>query len=261
MGIIGDTFQAITGQGGKNAARRSANIQAAAGEQAIERARQGADEAQGFLSPFQEVIDRSAGASSFLGDSQAQFDFLQDNPLFLSAGDTLQQLANNVLLTSAPLIDRQRQDVGNLLNMGTDLARTQGNIALSEAANAGNLMTDIGAVRGAGEVGQANALSQGVNNMFNIGATAYGLANPAPAAVAKSDVRLKENVTNIGRRDGHNWYQWDWNAEAGTLFGLYGRSEGVIAQEVVKAAPKAVHTDGDGFMSVDYNKLGVKNAT
>lgn len=269
MSIISDTFQSITGQGGKNAARRSANIQAAAGEDAIQRLEQGTQEAQGYLSPFQGLIDKSVGAASFLANPQEQFNFLQDNPLFqmsldeagrqtkgiaaasgrLSAGDTLQQLANNVLLTSSPLIDRQRQDIGNLLNMGTGLARTQGNLALGEATGVGNLMTDVGAVRGAGEVGQANALAKGTENLLNLATTAYGM----------SDSRLKENITNQGQRNGHDWHEWDWNKEAGSRYGLYGREEGVMAHKVKETRPDCVKVDADGFMSVDYEKLGVRN--
>jgi len=91
-------------------------------------------EAQGFLEPFGSVGVAGAEQAGFLTDPQAQFDFLQSNPLFqlgldnanrqtsqlaaargrLSAGDTLQQLNQNALLTASPLIAQQKQSIGDV---------------------------------------------------------------------------------------------------------------------------------------------------
>ena len=98
----------------------------------------------------------------------------------LSAGDTLEELSNNVLLSASPLIDRQRQDINNLLNLGTGIAGSQANIETGLGATTGGLITDIGSARSAGLVGGANARAAGASNLLNtalnIGSTIAGLA-------------------------------------------------------------------------------------
>ena len=167
------------------AARDAARKQSEAAGAAIEEQQAAAVEATGFFDPFAGAAERGVEASSFLANPQAQFDFLQSSPLFqlaldnanqqtdaraasrgrLSAGDTLQDLSNNVLLSAAPLIDRQRSDIGALLNLGTGVATSQANIATGQAANIGNLLTDAGAAQAAGVIGAANANSQNIANL------------------------------------------------------------------------------------------------
>ncbi len=186
----------ITGKTAAKAAEKAAGIQAAAGTDALAEQRAAAERAQGFFEPFAGAAERGIEASSFLANPEAQFDFLQSNPLFnlalenanqrtlqtasankrLSFGDTLQQLSNNVLLTSAPLIDRQRQDVTNLLTFGGDIAASQANIETGLGAEVGGLTTDIGAAEAGGVVGAANARTAGTQNLLNLGLTAGGLA-------------------------------------------------------------------------------------
>lgn len=248
-------------------ARSAAETQALAGQEALGLEREGRAQAQQFFEPFAGAAERGLEASGFLADPQAQFDFLQNNPLFqlalenanqrtrqsasasrrLSFGDTLQQLSNNVLLSASPLIDRQRQDVTNLLQFGGDIAGSQANIAIGEAANLGRLTTDIGATRAGGEVGAANALAQGGQNLLSTGLGIAGLAF--------SDERLKTNRKFIGKKGVHSWWSWDWNELAGKLFGLFGHSEGVMSREVIKINPSAVILDDSGFYKVNYGDL------
>ena len=70
-----------------------------------------------------------------------------------------------------------------------------------------------------------------------------------------SDRRLKNNLEKIGEVNGHNWYKWDWNIVANKM-GLEGKSEGVLADELVKTNPECIGIQ-DGFMFVDYIKLGI----
>ena len=79
----------------------------------------------------------------------------------LSFGDTLQQLSNNVLLSASPLIDRQREDVLNLLNLGTGVATSQANIETGQQARISDLTTSGAAATAAGTVGAANARNVG----------------------------------------------------------------------------------------------------
>jgi len=106
------------------ATERGAEIQAQAGLEAIERQEAAAGRAQGFLDPFAAVGQRGIEEAGFLADPQAQFDFLQANPLFreslnlldrdtaaaaasrgrLGAGETLLDFQRNALLASQPIL-------------------------------------------------------------------------------------------------------------------------------------------------------------
>ncbi len=148
-------------------------------------------EASTLLDPFQAVGQQGIDQAGFLTDPQAQFDFLQSNPLFdlslqnantvtgkraasrgrLSAGDTFSELSNNVLLSAAPLIQGQKQSIGDLLNLGSNVA-----------SNQGSLRTGQGAALAGGIIGNQNALNAGtqaeINNINSIAAIIGGaLAN------------------------------------------------------------------------------------
>jgi len=235
---------------------------------AIAEQRRTTEIAQGFLSPFGAVGQRGIDLSGFLGDSQAQFDFLQNNPLFqsslnlldrdtaaaaasggrLSAGDTALRFQNNALLAAQPLIDRQRQDIGNLLNLGTGIATTQANTAIGQGSNISNLFTDIGNVQLAGSVAQANNQAQSSANILNLAGAIFGA----------SDSRLKDNAEIIGEENGYKLWSWDWNELAKEAFNLVGSSTGVMFSEVLDKQPSATTTK-DGFGLVNYEAIGVTN--
>ena len=138
----------VTGSTAEDAAIQSAQTQADSGQAAIEEFRRASAEGQAIFDPFQQLGQQGLDQSQFLTDPNAQFDFLQNNPLFqmgldnantvtqqsaaargrLSAGDTLQQLNNNALLTAQPLISNQQNSIQNLLNQGLQTATNQGNI-------------------------------------------------------------------------------------------------------------------------------------
>ena len=269
MGFVRDGGLDVLGLGGSQAAKAAtaaAETQAQSGREAIAEERAARAQAQTFFEPFAGVAETGLEKASFLGDPQAQFDFLESNPLFqlaldnanqqtlqrsaaggrLSAGDTLQDLSNNVLLSASPLIDRQRQDVTNLLNLGTGITESQANIAIGQGANVGNLLTDIGAAQAAGGVGAANAITAGNQNLASLG---------VGALAAFSDERLKTNTRVVGKYKDHNWFSWDWNELAGKLFNLHGSSQGVIAQEAKLINPEAVIMDSSGFYKVKYGEL------
>lgn len=78
-------------------------------------------------------------------------------------------------------------------------------------------------------------------NLLHAGGTLGG------AAILASDIRLKKNIVKIGKTSGGiNLYRWDWKSG--------GSSSGVIAQEVQKIIPEAIHTIG-GFLHVDYSMV------
>ena len=119
-----------------------------------------------------------------------------------------------------------------------------------------NQMSSIGQTLGQGQVAAGQVQQAGYNQMgsnmmgmANLGIKAYG------AGIDFSDRRLKRNLEKIGEVNGHNWYMWDWNIVANKM-GLDGKSEGVLADELVKTNPDCIGIQ-DGFMFVDYTKLGI----
>lgn len=200
MSFIGDIFSDLTGATSAEAARESAGIQEQFGQEAIGEVRGAGERALGFLEPFGAVGQQGLAQAGFLGDPQAQFEFLQNNPLFqlalenanqqtgarsaargrLSAGDTLEQLSQNVLLSASPLIDRQRQDIFGQLGFGAGIAGQQAGIERGTGFDIASLLTDIGATRGGGIVGAANARQGGLSNLINLGGTIAGFTSPQP---------------------------------------------------------------------------------
>jgi len=168
MGFI----RQLKGKDAAKAARRAGDIQ-----------QEAAQGASALLDPFQPLGVSGVEQAGFLTDPQAQFDFLQNNPLFqsalananeqtmrsaaargrVSAGDTLSQLSQNTLLAASPLIQQQKQSIGDLLTIGQNVAGSQG-----------NLLTGGAAAQAAGLVGGANARAQGAQNLLNLGAEIGG---------------------------------------------------------------------------------------
>ena len=182
----------------------------------------GAYKENDLLNPFAQVGQQGVDQAGFLTDPNAQFDFLQNNPLFqigldnantqtnqmaaargrLSAGDTLQQLNQNALLTASPLIQQQKNSIQNQLNMGQSTALNQasmantlagqradvfGNTAINQAnlaagnqANVGNLLGSAAAARAAGMIGYANAKQAGAGTTLNLIGKAAAAAAGAP---------------------------------------------------------------------------------
>lgn len=262
MGFVRD----ITGRTAADAARKGGDLQAGAGREAAGDVVQAGQQAGALLDPFAQIGQQGIDQAGFLTDQQAQFDFLQNNPLFqmgldnantqtnqmaaargrLSAGDTLQKLNNNALLTAAPLIQQQKQSIGDLLAIGQNTALNQGTILQGTAANQGNLLTGAAAAQAGGIVGQGNARGAGSMNILGLGAEAGGYF---------SDPSLKTNINIVDYINGYNVYTWDWNAKA-FLLGLFGSSRGVMANEVLKQNPEAITLDR-GYMKVNYSMIGV----
>ena len=262
----------LSGQAATTAAQEAA---AAAGDmqqlallQAAEKTKRARAEAQRFLEPYGGVGQAGVDQAGFLTDPQAQYDFLQNNPLFaaslenantgtmnlaaskgrISAGDTLQQLSNNVLLSAAPLIAGQKQSIGDLLNVGTGVARSQANTAIGKGSELSSL------IQSGGNVGASTLLAQNQIAQQN-SANNQQLAGTVLSFMA-SDPKLKTNKKRIGARKGFTIWSWDWNEVAQKVFGLTGSSVGVMADEVKEKMPEAVLMR-DGYMTVDYEMIGV----
>jgi hypothetical protein len=195
MGFIKDTL-ASTGLGGvlgiesgaEKAAKRAAGVQS---EQALASAGDvglAGQEAIARFDPLAEVGARGLDLSGFLGDPTAQFDFLQNNPLFqsalesanvrterraasrgrLSAGDTLEQLTANTFQTARPFLQDQRSDVLNLIGVGERATLPQAQIGRQTAQDVANLQTGGAAASAAGLIGAQNARQQNTGNLIDI---------------------------------------------------------------------------------------------
>ena len=68
-----------------------------------------------------------------------------------------------------------------------------------------------------------------------------------------SDIRSKENIVYLGKKDEYNVYEFEYKPEFRNRWG-HGKHIGVIAQEVEQIKPDAV-TEIDGYKAVDYGRL------
>lgn len=124
----------------------------------------------------------------------------------------------------------------------------------SNANNIASTISGVGQTLAQGMIGGAQSAAAQQQANYN---NAMGLGSLALQGYETfSDERLKQNIVLVGKENGHNIYDWHWNKIANKL-GLYGKSRGVIAQEVEKMNPNAV-TDRFGFKAVNYAAIGVK---
>ena len=178
-----------------------------------------------------------------------------------------------------------------------DRARTEGYALTDRATNAlagypamGMQATGAGAGYGASGTAIANQGLAGMNSGYGaagtmagqMGSNATGMfgaqasykvgadkaaadANPmgaligagaqlGAASIKYSDRRLKQDIELVGRdeRTGLNLYEFAYKSDP------TARYLGVMADEVLQVMPSAVHTNAEGFMSVDYAALGLE---
>lgn len=102
---------------------------------------------------------------------------------------------------------------------------------------------------------QMNAWVAGQNAKSEASGALLGSGMQAGAMMfAASDRRLKRDIELVGRdeRTGLNLYEFSYIGGDGS------RYIGVMADEVLRVEPEAVVAGEDGFMSVNYDMLGIK---
>ena len=101
------------------------------------------------------------------------------------------------------------------------------------------------------QIQNSNTVISGVG----IGINSIGIGNDIGVGVGSggfSDIRLKENVTLVGRSlSGINIYEWNY-------INQISRFRGVIAQELLGTLFEKVLSIKQGFYWVDYTNLDVK---
>lgn len=189
MGFLSQIANIFTGSEDAKARKEAGELQFETAQQAIrEQIAPAGASALSRFDPLAGIAQRGVDLSGFLADPQAQADFAANNPLFqlglenlntqtgrssaargrLTAGDTLMQLQNNATLAAQPLIDRQRQDILNLLNLGQSVAGQQAITEQNTAQQITDLLTGGAAAKAGGIVGAQNARTAGMGNLFDL---------------------------------------------------------------------------------------------
>ena len=264
MGFLSDLKDSFTGAGDRKAARRATRQQIRAEqeaqEQLIELNRPFVELGTNNISRFQETfLDDPTGAT-----------FLEGNPLFEAAVDnanraTLNLSAAQGRANSGGVIDELFK---NYLAIGDDFVNSAfsrsltpiqmgQNAANFQGTNVGNSLTNQGAARAAGSIATQNARNQGFNNLLNLGSTVlqplggaigglfgglFGGGGGSGGRAIRSDVRLKENLEEVGVRNGLPLYEFNYIGEE-------GRYRGHIAQDIQKVDPDSV-TEVGGYLMV-----------
>jgi len=209
---------------------------------------------EGGTGSQQDLIDKAISSplyQSIMGGKEAGEESILRNRAMTGgfrSGGTQENLYDyNVQLQNKALLESYNQQLQGLTGLA-GLPSNSNQIAQQTS--------QIGQTLGMGQIAGAQAEQAGTQNMINntmgmanLGIQAYG------AGVNFSDRRLKNNLEKIGEVNGHNWYMWSWNIVANKM-GLDGKSEGVLADELVKTNPECIGIK-DGFMIVDYFKLGI----
>ena len=267
MSFVGDFISDIFGGGGDDAADASiagANITAQGQQKALDYMKEREALPQQFRERALKGLGGIYGLEGGTGNQQDLIDKAISSPLYKSimggkeAGEE-SILANRAMTggfrsggTQENLYDYnvQLQNKALLESYNFQLKGLEGMAGLPSNSNQiAQQTSQIGQTLGQGQIaaGQAQqaGTQQGFGNMLGLGTLAYMF----------SDRRLKNNLKKIGEVNGHNWYMWDWNIVANKM-GLDGKSEGVLADELVKTNPECIGIK-DGFMIVDYIKLGI----
>jgi hypothetical protein len=147
-------------------------------------------------------------------------------------------------------------NLGAGVGFGQNANTTTANAATGASTNATSLLSSIGNAQAAGTMGQANAWSSGLNNISNY-AMLYGMKNMGGGAGGGSDIRLKENIKQIGQLpNGLNIYKFEYKPEFKNHKACgHGEYVGVMAQEVEKIIPEAVFELDNGYKAVKYEMI------
>ena len=214
---------------------------------------------QAAVQQGENSVLRNASATGGLrsGTTSENLAQVNQNALIAAYNDQIAGLQGlSSLPSNANTIAGYTAGVGNTLGQGQiSSANTlsQGQISAADAiTNANNAAATA---MSQGQVAAAQSKAQGSQNSTNnmMGLVGMGLT----AASMFSDRRLKSNIEFTGEENGLRKYRWSWNELASRL-GLSGQGSGVMADEVLESHPEAVSMR-DGFMIVDYQKLGVSH--
>lgn len=148
-------------------------------------------------------------------------------------------------------------NVGAATGFGLNANQISGGAASGSASNASSLLSSIGNAQAQSTMAQSNAYTSQLNNLSNY-AMLYGMKNmPSSTAGGGSDIRLKENIKQIGQLpNGLNVYKFEYKSEFKNHKACgHGEFIGVMAQEVEKLIPEAVFELDNGYKAVKYEMI------
>lgn len=190
MGFLSQIANVFTGSEDAKARSRAGELQQETAQRAIDEfILPSSEAATARFDPLAQVGQRGVDLAGFLADPQAQAQLAFNNPLFqlsrealtedinqsaasrgrLTAGDTLVQLQNAGAVAAQPFIDKQTQDILNLLGIAGNVAGNQANIDINTGALASDYLTGGAAARAAGIVGAQDARTAATGNVVDLG--------------------------------------------------------------------------------------------
>ncbi len=165
------------------------------------------------------------------------------------ASASRQQVASSVANQTLDKQDQDRAYVNQLLQMFPERG-----YGLSGADVANLSIANTGTLNANSQIGYNNAIAQNTanyNSQVQTAQTVSALGGIIASLGKISDIRLKSDIVYTGK------ILWYGIPEAEfTIFGSRGR--GVIAQDVQKLMPRAVHEGADGYLRVNYDMIGAK---
>jgi hypothetical protein len=162
--------------------------------------------------------------------------------------------------------NRYNQDQGNVYNrllgiggIGQGAASQMAGAGQTYGTNVGNLHTGLAGAQYKQSMADYERGTPFENIMGNMsplysmgsGRGQAGQMFMQSAPMVFSDRRLKENVELVGRDGPHEIFEFDYRDGS-------GRFRGVMAQNVLEIDPEAVTEHSNGFLMVNYDKLGLK---
>lgn len=252
-----------------DASVQASRVQAASQREALNYLKQTEALPQQFRQGALKGLAGVAGLAGGTGSQQDLIDRSRESPLFAAimggrdAGE--ESILRNAAATGGL---RSGASIGDLTDFNTQLQNTallesynqqlsglQGLANLPSNANAiAQQTSNIGQTLAQGQVAGAQATQAAQNQMFGDATSLAGLD-----IMAFSDYRLKENIIHIGESGGHRIYKWNWNDEARSIGIDSDIGVGVLADEVSEYMPEAIGYT-DGYMTVNYEMIGVQNA-
>ena len=196
--VIGGGVAAGSAYLGNKAAGKAADAQVESSKESIAFQKESRDLARADLEPFkafgekqinplQQLLDNNGDAIRGNETFQVASEVLSDDIAGrnaargkLGSGDTVNDLFRENALLGESLFNSDFNRRFNALNLGQASAAGQANTAVTTGANVGETILQGGNARAAGEVGKANAVSSGVNNLISLAGTAGLFDKKAP---------------------------------------------------------------------------------
>jgi len=266
MGLLRDLVDSFTGATAARESRAGAEISA-----------QGQREQLDYLKEVEalplemrnRLLPQLEGVYTGGPEQQSLIDSAQNSPLYQAIMGG-QQIGEEAIMRNASMTGdfRSGNVKGDLTDYGSQLSNQallksynqqlqgiQGLAGLNlNTNNIGNAISAPSGTIAQGGIAAAQARQDGIGNVVSAAPVVGGLIKDAWNYF--SDIRLKENIKQIGRKNGINLYSWNWNGEA-EQFGLTGEGKGVLAHEVYKTHPEHI-TEKDGYIMVNYSALGLE---